>query len=66
MVAAFTRDDQTQEVCFRRYKNDAKSGISGKSDGQSYKAIYELPKEYEWMIEWMNKECEDGRYKRVY
>ena len=66
MVAAFTSDDQTQEVCFRCYRNDSKSGISGKADGQSYKAIYELPKEYEWMIEWMNKEYEDGRYKRLY
>ena len=66
MVAAFTRDNQTQEICFRRYYNESKTSISGTSDGQSYKAIYELPKEYEWMIEWMNKEYEDGRYKRVY
>lgn len=66
MIAAFIRDNQTQEVCFRRYYNDAKNGISSKTDGQYYKAIYELPKEYEWMIEWMNKECEDGGYKRIH
>ena len=55
MIAAFTRDNQTQEVRFSRYYNESKTAISGTSDGQSYKAIYELPKEYE-----------DGRYKRVY
>jgi hypothetical protein len=66
MIAAFTRVNLTHEVCFRRYYNEAKSGITSKSDGQSYKAIYELPKEYEWMIEWMNKEYEDGRYNKVY
>lgn len=69
MIAAFARDNQSQEVCFRHYYNEIKRGISDKTDGQSYKAIYELPKEYEWMIEWMNKEYkeyEDGRYKRVY
>lgn len=65
-IAAFIRDNQMQEVRFSRYYKEAKSGITGKTDGQSYKAIYELPKEYEWMIEWMNKEYEDGRYKRVY
>lgn len=66
MIGAFIRDNQTQEVCFVRYYNESKAAISGTLDGQSYKAIYELPKEYEWMIEWMNKEYEDGRYKRVY
>lgn len=66
IVAAFIRDDQTREVCFLRYYNEPKRVISDKSDGPSYKAIYELPKEYEWMIEWMNKEYEDGRYKGVY
>ena len=66
MIAAFIRDNKMQEVRFSRYYNEAKSGLSGKSDGLSYKAIYELPKEYEWMIEWMNKEYEDDRYKRVH
>lgn len=66
MIDAFIRDNQTQEVRFVRYYNESKAAISGTLDGQSYKAIYELPKEYEWMIEWMNKEYEDGRYKRVY
>lgn len=66
MIAAFTTANQTQEVRFSRYYNESKTAISGNSNGQSYKAIYELPKEYEWMIEWMNKEYEDGGYKRVY
>lgn len=66
MIAAFTGDNQTQEICFRRYYDETKSGITGKNYGQTYKSIYELPKEYEWMIEWMNKEYEDGRYNRIY
>lgn len=66
MIGAFAREDGTQEVDFRRYYNESKSVIQKKLDGQNYKTVYELPKEYEWMIEWMNKEYEDGRYKRVY
>ena len=66
MIEAFAREDSTQEIAFRRYYNESKGVIQNKLDGQNYKVIYELPKEYEWMIEWMNKEYEDGRYKRVY
>lgn len=66
MIAAFIRDNTTQNVYFMCSYDEVKSRILGKAEGQSYKAIYELPKEYEWMIEWMKKEYEDEKYKRVY
>lgn len=41
---------------FRVFCGRTKSEVRSNAIGQFYRTIYELPKEYEWMIEWFKEE----------
>ena len=46
---------------FRVFCGRTKSEARSNAIGQFYRTIYELPKEYEWMIEWFKEEFKKNK-----